>query len=444
MLHSFLIDCIYTYADLLTLGLFFGGALYLLRLVIRPKNAPWYSLGQQLEQPCWLFGSWLPEKRQALAPWLFVAAAALYQFEIFFVNSLYRDRLPWLYEYGTLVLDHLAVLCLLGKILLCTRYSGRQLAAGFGVLFIFRWVFMNNHNKWLILAVLFALAAKDVSLRKALKTCFAVAAASVSVVAVSSLAGIIETVQEVGTGRYRNSFGYGWYNFFGACLLAIALMYVCLRQLDRLRWFDFAVLAGLAALSNFGPDSRAATVCILLLFAGLLVLRLWPKIAGVLPVQILLALSPLLAFGASLALAFAWDPGKGWMAGLNGLLSGRLELGWQALTSMPLRIAGQMPSGEMLVDNAYLYHWITSGPVASLLIWAGFGLLVWRLLRQGRYTEAVCGLAMVCHAMMENHVVWACVNITIWLLAGVIFWPKKQPSFALETEKPNGKRERIL
>ena len=77
-----------------------------------------------------------------------------------------------------------------------------------------RWVFMNNHDKWMLLALLFALAAKDVPLRRALKAVFTVGAASVVVVAVSSLLGVINTVQELGTGRYRNSFGYGWYNFF--------------------------------------------------------------------------------------------------------------------------------------------------------------------------------------------------------------------------------------
>ena len=96
-----------------------------------------------------------------------------------------------------------------------------------------------------------------------------------------------------------------------------------------------------------------------------------------------------------------------------------------------------MPADGMLVDNAYLHYWLVAGPVASALIWGGFALLVWRLLKQGHATEAICCLVMICHGTMEGHVIWACVNVTIWLLCGVIFWPECQPSFscAEETKK---------
>lgn len=428
-MHSFVIDCLYGYANLAVLGLALGCVWYGWCSLRQPMAAPWFSLGRQLTVPRLLFGDWLAGPRQTLVPWLFAVAAAVYQFEIFFVNSLYRDRLTWLFEYGTMALDHLVALCLLAKLLLCTRYDGRQLAAAFCALFVFRWVFMNNHDKWMMMAVLFALAAKDVPLRRALKGAFAVGALSVGVVAISSLAGVIDTVQELGTGRYRNSFGYGWYNFFGACLLGLALMYVCLRGAKRLKWFDFALLAALTLLCNFGPDSRAATLCLALLMAGLLAARFLPGVLRVLPVRILLTAVPLLAFAASMGLALVWDPGNPVLARLDGLLSTRISLGWQGLSTMPFAIAGQMPGAEMLVDNAYLHYWIVAGPVASALLWLGFALLVWRLLGAGLATEAVCCLVMLCHATMETHVLWACVNVTIWLLCGVVFWPRHQPGF---------------
>lgn len=434
-MHSFLVDCLYGYANIATLGLLAGCVWYAWQTMHRPKAAPWFGLGQQLTIPRLLFGGWLGEVRLALAPWLFTAAAVVYQFEIFFVNSLYRDRLPWLFDGGTMVLDHILAVCLVAKILLCTRYDGRQLAAAFGVLFVIRWVFMNNHEKWMILALLFALAAKDVPLRRPLQAVFAVGMVSVAVVAVSSVAGVINTVQELGTDRYRNSFGYGWYNYFGACLLGLAVMYICLRGVKRLKWFDFALLAVLAALSNFGPDSRAATLCLLLLFVALLVVRLWPVVLRPLPVRILLAAVPVLAFAASMALALLWNPQSPWMATLDRLFSTRISLGWQGLVTMPFAIAGQMPGADMLVDNAYLHYWIVAGPVASALIWLGFALLVWRLLKAGHAAEAVCCLVMLCHATMETHVMWACVNVAIWLLCGVVFWPEQQPGFAPTAER---------
>lgn len=436
-MYSFLVDCLYDYANVAVLGLFAGCVWYAWQTVFGPKTAPWFSLAQQLTTPRILFGDWLSGRRLSIGSWLFTLAAVVYQFEIFFANSLYRYRIPWLFDYGTVVLDHILALCLLGKILLCTRYDGRQLAVAFGTLFVIRWVFMNNHDKWMLLALLFALAAKDVPLRRALKAVFTVGAASVVVVAVSSLLGVINTVQELGTGRYRNSFGYGWYNFFGACLLGLAVMYVCLRGIKRLKWFDFALLAAVTLLCNFGPDSRAATMCLCVLMVAALVVRIWPVVLRPLPVRILLAAAPVLAFVASMILAFLWNPDNPVLAMLDRLLSTRISLGWEALQTMPFAIAGQMPADGMLVDNAYLHYWLVAGPVASALIWGGFALLVWRLLKQGHATEAICCLVMICHGTMEGHVIWACVNVTIWLLCGVIFWPERQPSFscAEETKK---------
>lgn len=153
--------------------------------------------------------------------------------------------------------------------------------------------------------------------------------------------------------------------------------------------------------------------------------------------RILLAAAPVLAFAASMILAFLWNPDNPVLAMLDRLLSTRISLGWEALQTMPFAIAGQMPADGMLVDNAYLHYWLVAGPVASALIWGGFALLVWRLLKQGHATEAICCLVMICHGTMEGHVIWACVNVTIWLLCGVIFWPECQPSFscAEETKK---------
>lgn len=442
-MRQFIVDGLYTYTNILLLGIFAGCIWYVARLLRYPKEKRWDNIWQQLNQQHWLFGQWGMQLRNKLAPWLFCVAAAIYQFEIFFVNSLYRERLPYLYNIGTLVLDQILILCLTVKILFCSKYSARQLAVVFCMFFVMRWVFFNNHNQWVMLSVLLIMAAKDIPLRRALKGCFAIGTASVVVVAASSLLGIIDTLYDMETGRYRNSFGYGWYNYFGACLLGLALMYVCLRRLHRLKWYDFCVLLGLAVFSDKGPDSRAVTICLVLLTVALFLLRVIPRVLHWLPVKIILSFGPMLAFGLSMAVATNWNPESKWMTALNALLSGRVELSWNGLNEMPFRIAGQIPSPNMLVDNAYVQHWIISGPVVSLLIWTAFSLLIWRLISQNHFTEVACCLVMVCHGLMEIHVTWACMNITIWLLSGVLYWPAEQPNFSIQDIKCGQKKENI-
>lgn len=441
-MRQFVVDSIYNYSNVILIGLILGFVWYAADLIIRQKEFALQTLWGQLGQQRWLFGQWQTALRQKAATVLFCVAAAIYQFEVFFINSLYRERLPWMHEVGTILLDHMFELCLLIKILFCSRYSGRHLTVASGVFFIMRWVFFNNHNSWMIVSVLFVFAAKDVPLRKALKTCFAVGGASVAVVMASSCTGIIRTVFDTETDRYRNSFGYGWYNYFGACLLGLAIMYICLRRVHRMQWYDFALLAALAVFSDRGPDSRSATICFILLFVGLLILRIFPQVLEWLPIRILATASPVLAFALSLLAASSWNPDSKVITTLNGLLSGRVELSWIWLNQMPFRIAGQIPHPDMLVDNAYIQYWIIAGPVASLLVWGAFSLLIWRLLRQQCITEAACALIMLCHGLMEIHVTWSCINVTIWLLAGVLYWTKQQPSFAPQQDMPIKQKRR--
>lgn len=442
-MRQFILDGLYTYTNVILLGMFAGCVWYVVRLMRCPKDVPWHTTWQHLNQEHWLFGSWGIQIRNKLAPWLFYVAIAIYQFEIFFVNSLYRTRLPFLYETGTIALNHILALCLLAKILFTTKYSAWQTTVQFCVFFIMRWVFFNNHIQWVMMSVLFFMAAKDIPLRKALTVCFTVGTASVVVVALSSCVGIIDTLYDLETSRTRNSFGYGWFNYFGACLLGLGLMYVCLRRLHRCKWYDFAVLLALAVFSDLGPDSRATSICLFLLVGVLFVMQVAPKFFQLLWVRVLASLAPLVALAASVLIAMNWDPQSGFMTSLNRILSGRVELSWMALNEMPFRIAGQMRSPDMLVDNAYVQHWILSGPVASLLMWVAFSLLIWRLLAQKHLTEAACCLVILCHGLMEIHITWACVNVMLWLLCGVLYWPKEQPCFAAKSDAKAFKKEKL-
>ena len=86
----------------------------------------------------------------------------------------------------------------------------------------------------------------------------------------------------------------------------LSLIHIC--GIKRLKWFDFALLAAVTLLCNFGPDSRAATMCLCVLMVAALVVRIWPVVLRPLPVRILLAAAPVLAFAASMILAFLWNP----------------------------------------------------------------------------------------------------------------------------------------
>lgn len=344
---------IYGYLDFVLIGWTLGLVWLAVRALVTAKGSFAQKVRAGLSDEVFLFGGWGGDVRTAVGGWMFLLSVALLEFDMFFMNSLVRELdLPW---YGFLAswLNIAYSMLLILKIVLFTRYSGRQLAAAYCFFFVFRWVYLNNHQYWFAMVLFYMLAAKDAPLRRTLKAGFATSCASFLAVALASSAGWIGTLSELwDDGRMRSSFGYGWYNLTGVIVLALCLMYVCLRQVRNLKWFDFIVLAAALVFCNEGPASRAAVVCLALLIALTLLLRFLPGIARPVWVRVLVSAAPVLALAASLLGSWLYTPDNALLVKLNDIFTGRLYLANKALSETSLAIAGQgLWDADYVVDN---------------------------------------------------------------------------------------------
>ena len=438
MLHSLFGTGIYGYLDLVLIGWALGLVWLAGRALL--KKVPFtQKVRCGLEEEVFLFGNWAAPQREQAGGWLFLASMALLQFDMFFMNSYMRESGAGWYAFLAPKLEIIYFWLIIVKMVFFTRYSGLQLGAGFCFLFIFHWVFLNNADFWPVVGMLYFLAAKDIRLRRTLKICFVVSAASFFAVALGSVMGWIGTVEYVGNTRPRDSFGYGWFNLTGAILLAICIMYVCWRQIKNLKWFDFALLAAALVFCDRGPDSRASTVCIALLIVLSAVLRIFPRLPELLWVRTLVSMAPAAAFAASLASAWFYSEDNRLLQAINSLTTGRIMLGHQALVGTSMAIAGQRLTGTgFIIDNFYLNLWICGGPVASLLFWGAITVLLWKLMKKGAVTEAACLVVMLAHATMEPHLIWPCINVCLWLLPCALYLlpAERTPSFAAEGKRP--------
>lgn len=431
---------IYGYLDFVLIGWTLGLVWLAVRALVTAKGSFAQKVRAGLSDEVFLFGGWGGDVRAAVGGWMFLLSVVLLQFDMFFMNSLVRELdLPW---YGFLAswLNIAYSMLLILKIVLFTRYSGRQLAAAYCFFFVFRWVYLNNHQYWFAMVLFYMLAAKDAPLRRTLKAGLVTGCASFLAVALASSAGWIGTLSELwDDGRMRNSFGYGWYNLTGVIVLALCLMYVCLRQVRNLKWFDFVVLAAALVFCNEGPASRAAVVCLALLIALTLLLRFVPGIARPVWVRALVSAAPVLALAASLLGSWLYTPDNALLVKLNDIFTGRLYLANKALSETSLAIAGQgLWDADYIVDNCFANLWIYAGPVASVLLWGAMAALLWRLMKKGAVTESACLVVMLAHGFMENHVIWPCVNVCLWLMPCVLFLlPKERVGdFAPDTGAP--------
>lgn len=431
---------IYGYLDFVLIGWTLGLVWLAVRALVTAKGSFAQKVRAGLSDEVFLFGGWGGDTRTAVGGWMFLLSVVLLQFDMFFMNSLVRELdLPW-YSFLASCLNSAYSMFLILKTVLFTRYSGRQLAAAYCFFFVFRWVYLNNHQYWFAMALFYMLAAKDAPLRRTLKAGLVTSCASFLAVVLASSAGWIGTLSELwDDGRMRNSFGYGWYNLTGVIVLALCLMYVCLRQVRNLKWFDFVVLAAALVFCNEGPASRAAVVCLALLIALTLLLRFLPGIARPVWVRALVSAAPVLALAASLLGSWLYTPDNALLVKLNDIFTGRLYLANKALSETSLAIAGQgLWDADYVVDNCFANLWIYAGPVASVLLWGAMAALLWRLMKKGAVTESACLVVMLAHGFMENHVIWPCINVCLWLMPCVLFLlPKERVGdFAPDTGAP--------
>ena len=435
MLESLFTNGIYSWLDLILIGWTLGLVWLACRALIT-KGALRDKAARALTEERFLFGDWAGDMRQTAGGWMFLTAVVLLQIDVFFMNSLVRESGAAWHSFIAPKMEPLYFCLIVLKLVFFTRYSGWQLGVGWCFFFVSRWVFINNHEFWVITGILFALAAKDAPLRRTLKTGLAVSATCFLAVVLGSVFGWIGTVTGFyGIPRDRNSFGYGWYTLTGALLLGLCLMYVCWRQVKNLRWFDFVLLAAAMVFSDQGPDCRSSTVCIALMMLLLLLLRLVPAIAKPVWIRVLVSAAPAVVFGMSLLSGWLYDPAVPFWEKVNGMFTGRLYLANQALTGSQIAIAGQGSwNTDFVVDNFYVAQWIFGGPVMSLLLWAAVTLLLWRLMKKGAVTESVCLVVMLAHAFMDVHFSWPCINITLWLLPCALYLlpADRTPSFAPE------------
>ena len=423
---------IYGYLDLVLIGWALGLVWLAGRALL--KKVPFaQKVRSGLGEEVYLFGNWAAPQREEIGGWLFLVSMALLQFDMFFMNSYMRESGAGWYAFLAPKLEIIYFWLIIVKMVFFTRYSGLQLGAGFCFLFIFHWVFLNNADFWPVVGMLYFLAAKDIRLRRTLKICFVVSAASFFAVALGSVMGWIGTVEYVGNTRPRDSFGYGWFNLTGAILLAICIMYVCWRQVNKLKWFDFALLAAAMVFCDRGPDSRAAAICIALLIVLAALLRFLPGVARPVWVRVVVSAAPAMAFAVSLLGGWLYKADSPVWVKLDILLSNRLSYTSQALVQSSIAIAGQrLTDSGFLVDNLYANLWLYGGPVESLLFWGAVTVLLWRLLKKGALTESACLVVLLAHAVMETHFAWPCINVVLWLLPCVLYLlpGERTPSFA--------------
>lgn len=350
-------------------------------------------------------------------------------------SSNIQATLPALSTLARFGLTGGGTLLLLFKCVFLTRYAGRaQWTALFAVLGYTAFATVYGGDEWFVLAALVGLAAKDVDLRRVVRVYLAVAAAGLALVQ------LLHLLTPLVPFRFycRNwDFGYGHYNGYGARLLGVFFAWGWLRW-PRLRWFDWAGLAALAAYTLLAPGCRGAGGAMLLLLALFAAQKLLPRLfeSKVCHGLLLAAYPALTAF--SIWVGWRFDPLNSHLtptlSNLNRLLSGRFEIWHNVFWQTPASLLGGVPTDgdeHSAIDNMYLALPMNKGVLGAVLVAAVFLILLWRLAR-GRHTgELLCLTALLAYLFMENKPFLLSADPFVLLLPCVVFAQNGQPLPAL-------------
>lgn len=387
-------------------------------------------------------------RRAAWGQRLFCTALAMLLLLSEVFSSSIQSTLPTFSHLARLVLTGGAIALLLVKCVFFTQYESRiQWVIAVAAVGYAGFAGLYGDDTWFPLAVLVGLGAKGVDLRRALRVYLAVAAAGVVTVQ------LLHAGTDLIPFRYyaRNwDFGYGHYNGYGGRLVGVFFAWGWLRW-GRLRWWDWAGLAGLAAYTLLVPGCRGAGGAMVVLLVLFLAWKLCSKFfTGRLWQAFVTALYPVLT-AASMLTGYFFDPENPGrtplLASVNRLLSGRFEVWHHVFWARPythpaedgvaawyhgdlpntLTLLGGLPTdGDVhhSIDNTYLALVMNKGLLGAVVIGAVITFLAWRLVRHGHVGESLCLAAMLLYFLMENKPFLLSANPLVLLLPCALLTPR--------------------
>lgn len=278
------------------------------------------------------------------------------------------------------------------------------------------------------LAVLF-LGAHGVRFRKIALVWLCACTAALAATVILALSGVIENLIYYREGRARISFGAVYPTDFSAHVFFIAACWAWLRG-RRVSFAEPMVMVGAAAFCYIFCQARNTSLCLILLAAGLIYVKLRRmlaekrdggyRMAGA--AQWLLVLSAPLLAAAMILLTALYAPGSRWMDILDRALSGRLSLGHEGFAryailpfGQPVELRGLGATNGLVEDYFYL-----DSSYVNILLRFGFVPLLAVLLalcmsalreKRAHAWERLGILAVVAlHCVIEHHLLEFCYD----------------------------------
>ena len=291
---------------------------------------------------------------------------------------------------------------------------------------------------WVLEAALLAVGARGMDFRKLVRAYLCVTGTALLVTVVLALTGVFENLVYFREGHRRISFGIIYPTDFAAHVFFLTAAYAWLRE-KHIRWWELGVVLALGAFCLVFCDARNSVLCLVLLAAGLALLRLLRTRAAkrggefALPGWIgglLCASAPILAV-IILLLTKLYSGENAGMVLLDRLFSQRLSIGHNAFDWLPIYLFGNdvymtgwggvseitedLIARFFFLDSSYVNILFCFGAVTLVLVLALFVYSAVREKRSGAWERLWILAVAALQCMMEHHLMELTYNVFLLL-----------------------------
>lgn len=272
--------------------------------------------------------------------------------------------------------------------------------------------------------------AKGIDFSKILKFYLIISITIMAVAFAASQGGIIEDLQYMndrGAGKFlRHSFGIVYPTDYAAHLFYMTMAAMVLY--DK-KWNTITKIwiSSLVAISVFLTSNAQTTTITLFVFVALCVLeRALRTYMGY--IEKVFRLVPITLAAGFIYLAYRYDANQSWMAKINSLISGRLQLSKKGLDDYPVKLFGQNVIENGLgtstanrdfyfyLDDSYIRILLEYGIIAFIVTIIILAMISKKASEEKKYILVIVLVAIAVQSVMEQHLIDIAYNPMILAL----------------------------
>ena len=368
------------------------------------------------------------------ANFFYLVSFILYLINTFLNHSMFSSL--EIYPLIKIVLFSGVVLVLAIKLILVDLFSLKELLSYLFVFSLMCLISLNTGDRQLITLIALILGAKNVNFRYIIVTFFITIILLLIFTYLSTLLDIIPNLQysriRDGEIKIRNSFGTIYPTVFAAYLQSIVIAYAYL--MNERKAFNHLILILLSCISIFLAlelaDARMSGYSIMLFLVFYYIsIIFFRRIYRNKFMSKVISLSYLVGFLVIFYLSYNFNTENTLSLEINNVLSGRLQLGYNAFQEYHIPLLGQTIefigfggstkeiSEELYnyVDSSYLQFMLRYGVLFTILSIASYIILTYKRLKLNDYKFISIIAILTINSMIEDRLLDVSINV-YWLL----------------------------